>query len=180
MIKAAKNKMFSSKLRMTISITVVALLVIALVIFLLVTTKEELVAKVDGTPITKKEFQARVNEQAHFFNQARQSYDETVILEQTKNNLIDEKIIKNYATRKNISVSEDEIKQRFSAVAQNRSSEKELIDELKSLYGKDKASYLTTLQNDLLREKVSESIDTNFFLWLSQQRNIVDIEYITK
>ena len=88
--------------------------------------------------------------------------------------LIENKIIENYASLHNITVSDSEVSGLYKQkIAKN--GEEALLNQLNQMYGMGKQDYLEVLRMDLLKEKVQTAVKMPLADWLKIQKENIKI-----
>lgn len=172
-IKKLFNKARSHK--KTIALIAVPLVVIASIFIFNSVQQSRYIAEVNGQLIERSYHSDRLDERIHFLEQANQDFNPESISDQVLSNLIDETIMRTYASENSLLPSDAEIDNRYQAIVSRYDSENNLLDRLDELYGTDKAAYLLTIENDLIRETVAHSLNKPLHQWLQQQREAAEI-----
>lgn len=131
--------------------------------------EEKYVASVEGEGITYNELNKFTLQYKNFLawtNATPSASLEKDIL----NNLIDQKLIDQYARKNNIYVSDEELNTRYSAAVASLGTENQYLTKIKEIYGIDKTDLLEKIKNEMIREKVQKSMNVSLEDWLKQER----------
>lgn len=132
-------------------------------------------ATVNGTPITKDELQKQISFTKNFYTYSKQNLANYPTLEKDQlERLIEDKLVEDYAKNHNIKVSDEEVLALYKQKLV-RKTEEQLLSQLKTMYGMEKADYMDVLRKDLLREKVQKSVKMPLLQWLNEEKKKADI-----
>ncbi len=116
--------------------------------------------------INKKELQTESSRLYNFYVYSKQTNINKVQIEKDSlNRLIEDKIVEIYAGRNHITVSEEEVAQRYKQILQTK-TESALLSQLNQMYGMNKNDYLQVLKTDILREKVQKAVGIPLSKWI--------------
>lgn len=134
--------------------------------------------------IKKIDFNNKISEKEKFYASKNQKFDEETLEKDVLENLKKVAILSFYAEKNNILVSVQEIEKRYEAIvlaynARNKIKEKDdsqYLKKIEELYGMDKASYLEVIREDILREKVQNSLKMPLNDWLVSEMKKIEID----
>ena len=143
------------------------------------------ISKVNNEYITRADFQEKLHETTKFFEATKQdiskipSFNSDVL-----NNMIDEKLISEYAQSNNIKASDSEVLNRYDLVVRGYNGhnnitggeDTQFLFKIKEMYGTDKNTYLEEVKNDILKEKVQIAVKMPLKDWLEFQKKTADIK----
>lgn len=126
--------------------------------------------------VRASDIQKEIERKEHFYKFSKQDLKNYPTLsEDAKNRVIENAIIENYASSKNISASDKEINARYQQKISSGGEQKLLI-QLSQMYGMSKADYMKVLKQDILREKIQRSIEKPLSEWIDEQKISTKIE----
>jgi hypothetical protein len=160
-------------------IALAAILIVGLWLFLPAQDEPQptYVAVVNQVGIPLSSFDTELQSRSSFYSQSEGSQpDAETLRRDALSSLIEQELVRQYAVNNNITVSDEEVLERYNARAEQQGSEAALLNELQRLYGTDKASYIATLRQDILREKVVAQLSEPYGDWLEAQRQSSSIQ----
>jgi hypothetical protein len=113
-----------------------------------------LAARVNNQTITIKDLDDHTERLVHFYKYSKQQYEVAQLRQQALANLIDTKLIGQYASAHNIKVSQSQVNELYAIKVSNNTDEKNLLDKLIDLYGISKMDYIENLRQDIERDLV--------------------------
>ncbi len=114
------------------------------------------------------EFNKELSYTKHFKEWAK--HDASNIEYEVKARLEDEKIIKDYALKNNIVVTDEEVNVRFKELYSKNGGEEKYLAQIKEQHGIEKSDYLEKLRIELLRAKVALAVKKPLVEWLLEQK----------
>jgi len=167
-------------------------LVIGVVTFIILLAKNissnpgtQSIASVNNNTISKSVYQKRLAETESFYKWGDQNVKNISSLKgDVLDKLIDEEIIKDYAEKNKITVTANEIENRYKQVVagynKNNSitggGDSAFLTKIKDMYGTQKEDYLQQLAYDILRDKVQTAVKMPITKWLESQKKSADIK----
>ena len=118
--------------------------------------------------IHKSELDSATEANEKFYKFNGQPYDKDALRQETTKQLINQKLIDNYAQDKNITVSENEVDALYKDRITQSQSEEALLLIIRDMYGLNKSDYRNVLRQDILQEKVQASINMPLADWLNK------------
>lgn len=133
------------------------------------------VARVNGVGITKDTYNQQLASLQFFYNQSGQKINEATLKKNVLDTLIDNQLLQNYATEKQITISQEAINASYRQRASTYKSEQDFLAALKKMYNIDKTQYQETIRQDLLREAVQKAVNKPLDAWLREQHSTASI-----
>lgn len=142
-------------------------------------------ARVNNESITRADFQRKLDGTKNFFEYKKQDVSKLPSLpNNVLQNLIDENLINQYGKNHNIMVSDSEVLSRYNLVVKNYNQnnnittggDAQFLAKIKELYGTDKNTYLESIKNDILKEKVQVAVKMPLAQWLEKQKKTSTIQ----
>jgi hypothetical protein len=90
--------------------------------------------------------------------------------------LINQKLLEQYAATHGISVTQSELEKEFEDAAHSIGTEDKYLEKIKQIYRIDKDQLLVKIRTDLLKEKVQKQTGIPIDNWLLQQRQAANIQ----
>lgn len=135
------------------------------------------VAVVDNEGIFRKEYEKKLTFTNFYFNQAHQNQSTlTSLKKEILSQMIDLEIIRHYAKRQNLTVTKQEVENRYLTIIKQNKSKTEFLEKIKKMYDIDEAEYKLILAEDILKEKVQAHVGKGITPWLQEQRKKASIQ----
>ena len=144
-------------------------------------SKEKYLAVVGGdTGISREKVQTSLSQKLTFFTYTKQTLPSQKILEkEIVNNLTNFAYIQHYAKTNKVNVSLEELQTRFQKVLlSTKMNERDFLSKINLMYSESKEQYFEILYQDILTEKVKNSINEPLSTWLEKQKKSEKIEYL--
>lgn len=139
----------------------------------------EYVAVVHGEGIKRSEFEQELRQRTQFFTYAKQDVRSLPSLEKdVLENMIDMKLVKQYAVQQNIRVTEEEITNQYQAKVAANNGEVVYLAKISEMYGMEKEQALESIGEDLLREKVQRKVKKPLAEWIEKEKATSEIKRI--
>ena len=120
----------------------------------------------NGIRIKQAELDYALSVRQSFYAFSKQNVAKEILEADALKDLRDKKRVQNYAKEKNIKVSEKEVDSLYQQRVSTEKSEQDLLSKVKEMYGISKAQFKYVLRDDLLKEKVQESLGIPLAEWL--------------
>lgn len=133
------------------------------------------VARVNGAGITKDAYNQQLASLQFFYSQSGQKIDESMLKKNVLDTLIDNQLLQNYATEKQITINQEAINASYQQRVSAYKTEQDFLAALNKMYNTDKTQYQETIRQDLLREAVQKAVNQPLDTWLRQQRSTASI-----
>jgi hypothetical protein len=145
---------------------VAAIVVLAWLVF----GQTDYAAQVNGETITKAALDQQVAHRQQFYSAKHQDLQNYPSLRQdVLQNLIDQKLVEQYAAQHAIVVSDQQVAKRYQQIIANK-KEDEFLQQIESLYHLTKSEYVANVRLDLLKEAIQQQVGQPYAQWIEQRR----------
>lgn len=136
---------------------------------------EKYAASINGELLERGAVKDKAKASEHFFAWANQNVDRSTLEKDALERLIEYEITVKYAEKQNISVSEDRLQKRYNDALGDK-KEKDLLAQIKEMYGLSKEQYLENLRFEILKELVQEDVEMPYKEWIEREKERAKIE----